>query len=112
MMLTFFFQAEDGIRDGHVTGVQTCALPILTVELEVPSATTAAGLADTVETLALTAPVPIVTLAELPVLPPAEAAWKVPAAALPVYFIPTVLRLATPFTKSPAWSSTFERSEE
>src|SRR5690625_7231140 len=25
---TFFFQAEDGIRDGHVTGVQTCALPI------------------------------------------------------------------------------------
>src|SRR5207253_3501390 len=23
-----FFQAEDGIRDGHVTGVQTCALPI------------------------------------------------------------------------------------
>src|SRR5690625_6335135 len=27
-MLFFFFQAEDGIRDGHVTGVQTCALPI------------------------------------------------------------------------------------
>ena len=25
----FFFQAEDGIRDAHVTGVQTCALPIL-----------------------------------------------------------------------------------
>ena len=25
-----FFQAEDGIRDGLVTGVQTCALPILT----------------------------------------------------------------------------------
>src|SRR5690625_2091309 len=25
---SFFFQAEDGIRDGHVTGVQTCALPI------------------------------------------------------------------------------------
>src|SRR5437870_11896680 len=24
----FLFQAEDGIRDGHVTGVQTCALPI------------------------------------------------------------------------------------
>src|SRR5690625_6187914 len=23
-----FFQAEDGTRDGHVTGVQTCALPI------------------------------------------------------------------------------------
>src|SRR5690606_40256818 len=27
--LLFFFQAEDGIRDFHVTGVQTCALPIL-----------------------------------------------------------------------------------
>src|SRR5260370_597823 len=26
----FFFQAEDGIRDSSVTGVQTCALPILT----------------------------------------------------------------------------------
>src|SRR5690606_40658342 len=26
--LTFFFQAEDGIRVFHVTGVQTCALPI------------------------------------------------------------------------------------
>src|SRR5207245_4286831 len=25
----FFFQAEDGIRDATVTGVQTCALPIL-----------------------------------------------------------------------------------
>src|SRR5262249_59105161 len=25
---TFFFQAEDGIRDWSVTGVQTCALPI------------------------------------------------------------------------------------
>src|SRR5690606_40019198 len=24
----FYFQAEDGIRDFHVTGVQTCALPI------------------------------------------------------------------------------------
>src|SRR5690625_5079704 len=28
IVLSFFFQAEDGIRDGHVTGVQTCALPI------------------------------------------------------------------------------------
>src|SRR3712207_7075357 len=28
--LIFFFQAEDGIRDIGVTGVQTCALPILT----------------------------------------------------------------------------------
>src|SRR5687768_18249038 len=28
MYLFFFFQAEDGIRDVAVTGVQTCALPI------------------------------------------------------------------------------------
>src|SRR5688572_20743036 len=29
----FFFQAEDGIRDLTVTGVQTCALPILTPKM-------------------------------------------------------------------------------
>src|SRR5262249_56778303 len=28
MVMIFFFQAEDGIRDWSVTGVQTCALPI------------------------------------------------------------------------------------
>src|SRR5690606_41118381 len=28
LFVFFFFQAEDGIRDFHVTGVQTCALPI------------------------------------------------------------------------------------
>src|SRR5215475_1208527 len=40
----FFFQAEDGIRDFHVTGVQTCALPIL--EGEVPPADAVSTLAD------------------------------------------------------------------
>src|SRR5699024_11947245 len=29
LLFVFFFQAEDGIRDRNVTGVQTCALPIL-----------------------------------------------------------------------------------
>src|SRR5256885_5389893 len=29
ILFFFFFQAEDGIRDYKVTGVQTCALPIL-----------------------------------------------------------------------------------
>src|SRR5690625_1650554 len=33
--LLFFFQAEDGIRDGHVTGVQTCALPISGESIEI-----------------------------------------------------------------------------
>src|SRR5690554_7244557 len=28
IIVRFFFQAEDGIRDADVTGVQTCALPI------------------------------------------------------------------------------------
>src|SRR2546426_2359374 len=32
MCLFFFFQAEDGIRDYKVTGVQTCALPICSCE--------------------------------------------------------------------------------
>src|SRR5690349_22683197 len=31
----FFFQAEDGIRDLYVTGVQTCALPISEFEIDV-----------------------------------------------------------------------------
>src|SRR5690606_40549549 len=35
--LYFFFQAEDGIRDFHVTGVQTCALPISTLKLNLPN---------------------------------------------------------------------------
>src|SRR5260370_20205297 len=30
-LVLFFFQAEDGIRDSSVTGVQTCALPIYQV---------------------------------------------------------------------------------
>src|SRR2546422_6877777 len=46
----FFFQAEDGIRDVAVTGVQTCALPIL-VGVLAPGASAGAsaellGLAD------------------------------------------------------------------
>src|SRR2546430_4699937 len=32
--LFFFFQAEDGIRDLTVTGVQTCALPICSIDRE------------------------------------------------------------------------------
>src|SRR6266700_5343446 len=40
----FFFQAEDGIRDFHVTGVQTCALPILpTPWWKEPQATSSLG---------------------------------------------------------------------
>src|SRR2546429_7355253 len=53
VVLFFFFQAEDGIRDVAVTGVQTCALPICdhilnsrsgpSVSCEVASASVLAG---------------------------------------------------------------------
>src|SRR5260370_2474047 len=45
-ILFFFFQAEDGIRDSSVTGVQTCALPICRfggMGQEKPAVVTAAG---------------------------------------------------------------------
>src|SRR2546429_4194315 len=38
MCMFFFFQAEDGIRDVAVTGVQTCALPIYVSQERVTSA--------------------------------------------------------------------------
>src|SRR5690349_1243864 len=38
-MILFFFQAEDGIRDLYVTGVQTCALPIAALTIaDIPTA--------------------------------------------------------------------------
>src|SRR5256885_12059832 len=42
----FFFQAEDGIRDYKVTGVQTCALPILGAEEALPPLAARAALRD------------------------------------------------------------------
>src|SRR2546429_724491 len=42
----FFFQAEDGIRDVAVTGVQTCALPILSATVLSGSVTNARGLSS------------------------------------------------------------------
>src|SRR5438876_5432926 len=44
----FFFQAEDGIRDGRVTGVQTCALPICNNARIAPLASLQDGLLDVV----------------------------------------------------------------
>ena len=35
---SFFFQAEDGIRDSPVTGVQTCALPIFDIGVTINKA--------------------------------------------------------------------------
>src|SRR5205823_9360701 len=39
LVFVFFFQAEDGIRDKLVTGVQTCALPILVEAAQVVALT-------------------------------------------------------------------------
>src|SRR5205085_5725617 len=36
VVVFFFFQAEDGIRDLTVTGVQTCALPISLLDCRIP----------------------------------------------------------------------------
>src|SRR5690606_40449671 len=48
--ILFFFQAEDGIRDFHVTGVQTCALPIFPQhDAELHAAQLAASTAVAVE---------------------------------------------------------------
>src|SRR5437763_3143264 len=41
----FFYQAEDGIRDTSVTGVQTCALPILSKDINMRIKAHALGLA-------------------------------------------------------------------
>src|SRR6266849_9405112 len=43
-IFVFFFQAEDGIRDPLVTGVQTCALPISAVFVSPPHAIPASAL--------------------------------------------------------------------
>src|SRR5258708_16137811 len=47
--LSFFFQAEDGIRDDLVTGVQTCALPISMMSSTVQPTRQASGLPPKVE---------------------------------------------------------------
>src|SRR2546430_5639555 len=58
-MCLFFFQAEDGIRDLTVTGVQTCALPILPVNMP-PASTLPSGWTATLWIVGS----PAVTLAE------------------------------------------------
>src|SRR5207249_7220084 len=45
-LVHFFFQAEDGIRDRSVTGVQTCALPISSSKPPVAAAPAAAKKSD------------------------------------------------------------------
>src|SRR5206468_4400935 len=42
----FFFQAEDGIRDLIVTGVQTCALPISPISMRWPTTSRSSSMSD------------------------------------------------------------------
>src|SRR5256885_5208985 len=51
LVFFFFFQAEDGIRDYKVTGVQTCALPILTITAKLGSVTAAISFSITNATI-------------------------------------------------------------
>src|SRR6266540_4917872 len=44
--VVFFFQAEDGIRDRDVTGVQTCALPISTLRFDMNDSVSARPVRD------------------------------------------------------------------
>src|SRR5690606_39666528 len=46
--VSFFFQAEAGIRDFHVTGVQTCALPILFLQPLLPTQYQVAPVCETI----------------------------------------------------------------
>src|SRR5205807_2752489 len=57
----FFFQAEDGIRDYKVTGVQTCALPIFPLRHQDGRAGPEPGPAEAVHPLELFHRDPIVT---------------------------------------------------
>src|SRR6266508_6226701 len=59
MVVFFFFQAEDGIRDGHVTGVQTCALPILDVPSGEMSVQRLAGRTSEVTAFCARLPAPV-----------------------------------------------------
>src|SRR2546429_833720 len=58
----FFFQAEDGIRDVAVTGVQTCALPISNfVLVSLKSRSTSAGLETSALTATASPPIPLIS---------------------------------------------------
>src|SRR5256885_7415179 len=65
----FFFQAEDGIRDYKVTGVQTCALPICLRRLQDADSVAGGGRVDDHHVVFGAALHAAVELCELPDLP-------------------------------------------
>src|SRR5690349_24819146 len=58
MKFFFFFQAEDGIRDLYVTGVQTCALPISRIAFGGRASDAAPGVAHRLAEYAVAGTVP------------------------------------------------------
>src|SRR5439155_5941859 len=73
-LVFFFFQAEDGIRAGHVTGVQTCALPISATPSSArgpsPPAARVHGPKMELPEATVSVPAPILLSAPLPVSEP------------------------------------------
>src|SRR5690606_39434500 len=79
---SFFLQAEDGIRAFHVTGVQTCALPIspAPVAAAVPTAPTTVPAPAPMAPTPLPMPAPVAALAPPSPPPVQSAALPSPAA--------------------------------
>src|SRR5690606_39777570 len=78
-----FFQAEDGIRDFHVTGVQTCAIPYRGVVVAEPSVDEVADLCvvrDVLEELAARLAAQSVSEVELMALEQVQAEFEAAAA--------------------------------
>src|SRR5688572_32435387 len=73
LLLFFFFQAEDGIRDLTVTGVQTCALPISNARSDIPVSIPSPGACS----------------------PPCTAAGCGPCASMPAWAMPRSPTVAT-----------------
>src|SRR5699024_11759218 len=67
-IIVFFFQAEDGIRDRNVTGVQTCALPISTKDATAKAETTKAEFRRNIIIIAAISGVLVVALSILLIL--------------------------------------------
>src|SRR5256885_1188490 len=77
MFFFFFFQAEDGIRDYKVTGVQTCALPISCVKGFCPSFVTIEGGQLKKPKKEKKGDLSMLPAIPEPVLPVAEQAWGI-----------------------------------
>src|SRR5436305_8392068 len=74
-MLYFFFQAEDGIRDADVTGVQTCALPISTTRRDADNEASSGSTTSQTDAKDWMPPVVIATIITRPASASEESTW-------------------------------------